>query len=157
MDIALHGREHDLAVRPSRALGLCRLDVGDEVGDRLLHHARALHHLGEEHLPGAEQVANDVHAVHQRAFDDLDRLFDLQPEFLDIIDDELVDTVDECVGDAFSHGGAAPLRGDCLHGRPGVAVVLRDLQQSLGGVRATVEDHVLHPHPQVLGNVVVHG
>jgi hypothetical protein len=49
------------------------LDEGDEVGDGLLHHPRRLHDLREEHLAGAEEVADDVHAVHQRAFDDLDR------------------------------------------------------------------------------------
>ncbi len=29
---------------------------------------------GQEHLAGAEQLADDVHAVHQRAFDDVERL-----------------------------------------------------------------------------------
>jgi hypothetical protein len=32
-----------------------------------LHHAGGFHHLRQEHLAGAEQVADDVHAVHQRA------------------------------------------------------------------------------------------
>jgi hypothetical protein len=36
--------------------------------DRLLHHPRRLHHLRQEHLAGAEEVADDVHAVHQRNF-----------------------------------------------------------------------------------------
>jgi hypothetical protein len=44
-------------------------DVGDQVGHGLLHHARRFHHLRQEHLAGAEQVADHVHAVHQRAFD----------------------------------------------------------------------------------------
>ncbi len=46
---------------------------GIEVRDRLLHHARALHDLRQEHLARAEEVADDVHPVHQRAFDHLDR------------------------------------------------------------------------------------
>ena len=35
--------------------------------------ARALDDLGQEHLAGAEEVADDAHAVHQRSFDDVDR------------------------------------------------------------------------------------
>jgi hypothetical protein len=45
--------------------------IGQQVGDRLLHDARRLDHLRQEHLAGAEQIADHVHAVHQRAFDDL--------------------------------------------------------------------------------------
>jgi hypothetical protein len=44
-------------------------------GDGLLHHAGGFHHLRQEHLARAEQVADDVHAVHQRAFDHLQRPF----------------------------------------------------------------------------------
>ena len=75
VDVALDRGHDDLAVGASRvASGLAsRLDERDQVGDGLLHHARGLHHLRQEHLAGAEQVADDVHAVHQRALDDLDR------------------------------------------------------------------------------------
>jgi hypothetical protein len=45
-----------------------------EIGHGLLHHARGLHHLRQEHLAGAEQVTDDIHAVHQRPFDDVERL-----------------------------------------------------------------------------------
>ncbi len=44
VDIALDRRHDDLALGP-RGLGLLRLDVGQQVGDRLFHHAGALHHL----------------------------------------------------------------------------------------------------------------
>ena len=57
------------------------LDEGQEIADRLLHHAGALHHLRQEHLSRAEQIADDIHAVHQRAFDHVERLFRLQPRF----------------------------------------------------------------------------
>src|SRR4028119_1938003 len=50
-----------------------RLDDRAEVGARLLHPPRGLHHLRQEHLPGAEQVTDHVHPAHQRALDDLDR------------------------------------------------------------------------------------
>ena len=47
-----------------------RLHERLEIGDRPLHRARALDDLRQEHLAGAEQIADDLHAVHQRPFDD---------------------------------------------------------------------------------------
>ena len=40
------------------------------MGHRLFHHACAFHHLGQEHLARREQVADHVHTVHERTFDD---------------------------------------------------------------------------------------
>src|SRR3546814_8622765 len=67
VDVALDGRHHDLALA-LRARLLLGLDEGQQVGDRLLHHARRFHHLRQEHLARSEQVADDVHPVHQRPF-----------------------------------------------------------------------------------------
>ena len=108
--VALHGRHDDLAVgaltppRPSPASM-----NGIEVRDRLLHHARALHHLRQEHLAGAEQVADDVHAVHQRAFDHLQRPLELQPRLFGVLDDEVVDALDERVLEPLRDRQLAPL------------------------------------------------
>ena len=71
--VALDRGHHDLALAAQAGAGLFRLDVGQQMGDRLLHDARRLDDLRQEHLAGAEQVADDVHAVHQRAFDDRQR------------------------------------------------------------------------------------
>jgi hypothetical protein len=68
---------------------------GMQVRDRLLHHARRLDHLRQEHLARPEQVADDVHAVHQRPFDDLDRPRELLPRFLGVVDDVGVDALDQ--------------------------------------------------------------
>ncbi len=46
-------------------LGLFGLHERRQVGDGLLHDPRALDDLGQEHLARAEEVADDVHAVHQ--------------------------------------------------------------------------------------------
>ena len=65
--VALDRGEHDLALRLHRLAGrgarrLLRLHERRQVGDRLLHHARRLHDLRQEHLAGAEQIADDAHA-----------------------------------------------------------------------------------------------
>ena len=76
--VALDGGDDDLALGLHVAasgfhLALFFFDVGQQVGHGLLHHAGAFHHLGQEHLARAKQVAHHVHAVHQRAFDDVQR------------------------------------------------------------------------------------
>ena len=80
VDVALHGGEHDRAIGAvgDRAAGGDRrlalgLEERCEIGDRLLHHASRLDDLRQEHPAGAEQVTDDVHAVHQRALDHRDR------------------------------------------------------------------------------------
>ncbi len=65
--VALNGRHHDLSGRGHRLETgdlLLRLEVGLQVSHRLLHHARRLHDLRQEHLAGAEEVADHVHAGH---------------------------------------------------------------------------------------------
>ena len=74
---------------------LLGLHEGHEIGDRLLHHAGRLHHLRQEHLARPEQVADHVHAGHQRAFDDVQRPLGRKARLLYVRLDELGDAVDE--------------------------------------------------------------
>ncbi len=128
-----------------------------QIGDRLLHHARALHHLRQEHLAGAEQVADDVHAGHQRAFDDVQRLRQLLARLLRVGLDEIGDAVDERMREALLDRAFAP--GEILLlGFRAAAVALearRGLEQTVGGVGTAVQDHVLGKLAQLGGNVVV--
>ena len=145
----------DLAVAALDVAGLLLgLDERDQVGDGLLHHPRGLHHLRQEHLPGAEQVADDVHAVHQRALDDLDRpaaaRADLRAQLLGVVLDELVDALHQRVGDPLPHRQRPPLLGRHLLDRAVAGEVAGDLQQPLGAVRTAVEDHVLDALAQQL-------
>src|SRR5690606_37957375 len=71
MHVALDRGHEDLALG-FRLIALFRLDEGNQVRHGLLHHAGGLDHLRQEHLARAEQVADHVHATHQRAFDHLD-------------------------------------------------------------------------------------
>ena len=69
VDVALHRGEDDLAL-----LGpLHLLHELFEVGDRRLHHLGRLQHERQLHLPAAEQVADDLHAVEQDLVDDVER------------------------------------------------------------------------------------
>ena len=88
--VALDGREHDRACGLAlvAARGLFRFHVGQEDRDRLLHHARRLHDLRQEHLARAEQVADHVHARHQRALDHVERALGLEPRLLGVGFDE---------------------------------------------------------------------
>ncbi len=70
------------------------------MADRLLHHAGGFHHLRQEHLSRAEQIADDIHAGHQRTFDHIERASRDQARFLDILDHEIGDAVHERVCDA---------------------------------------------------------
>ena len=89
VDIALHCRyDHCLAWHASHAmmspLVCCHLTaagvvsygaavpLGEQYGDSFLHRPRCLHHLRQEHLPLAEELSDDVHALHQRAADDVE-------------------------------------------------------------------------------------
>ena len=139
----------------SRRRGLLRLDVGQQVRDRLLHDARALHHLRQEHLARAEQVADHVHAGHQRAFDDLDRPRDLLARLLGVGDDELVHALDQRVLQPLLDRPAAPFGVLRLGDLAGALVLGRELEQPLGGLRVAVEDHVLAGVAQLLRDLVV--
>ena len=144
--VAFHRRHHDLAVgaaprSPRRVLFL--LHEGHQVGDRLLHHARGFHHLRQEHLAGAEQVADDVHAVHQRAFDHVERALGAHARLLDVGLDEIGDAVHQRMRQPLLHRLFAPGEIDLLGLLPGAVEFLGEIQQPLGRVGAAVEHHVL--------------
>ena len=100
------------------AAAICQLlglDERQQVRDRLLHDARRLDHLRQEHLAGAEQVADDVHAVHQRAFDHLDR----PPAFGGHRRAHLLGVLDDEGGDALHQRMREALRDRLLRAIPG--------------------------------------
>jgi len=145
--VALHRGQHDGAVvhfrlvDQSRVQALCdvlsfarRFHERDEVGDRLLHDTGALDDLRKEHLAGPEQVAHDGHAVHERPFDDVERLrvqLQVLARFLSVCDDKFVDSLDEAVRQTLLHVQRAPrVAHDNLFG--GRAHALGELEQLFG-------------------------
>ncbi len=125
------------------ALFLFLVHERHQVGDRLLHHARRLHHLRQEHLAGAEQVADDVHAVHQRAFDDVERTLGLRARFLGVGLDEFGDAVHQRMRQPLFDRPLAPGQIDVLGLLPGAAELVGQRQQPLRSVRTLVEHDVL--------------
>ena len=127
------------------------------MGDRLLHHPRRLHDLGEEHAAAAEQVADDVHAGHQRALDHVERPDRGEACLLDVVGDEVGDAVHQRVREALFDGELAPrqIRNALLALL--VAVPLGQGQQALGPVGSAVEHDVLAGLLQFRIEVVVHG
>ncbi len=97
VDVALDRGHHDQAVVLRCGRVLLGLDERHEVSHGLLHDPGALDDLGQEHLAGAEEVADDVHPVHQRALDDMDRPLGGLPRLLRVLDDPVVDPLDEGV------------------------------------------------------------
>ena len=64
----------------------------------LLHHTGRFNNLRQEHFSFAKQIADDIHAVHQRAFDDLNgsaaAVSDLLANLFGIFNNELCIAMD---------------------------------------------------------------
>mmetsp|Transcript_6459 Transcript_6459/g.26271 ORF Transcript_6459/g.26271 Transcript_6459/m.26271 type:complete len:202 (+) Transcript_6459:1338-1943(+) len=89
---------------------LLLLHEGDQVRHGLLHHARRLDHLRQEHLARAEEVADGAHAVHERALDDVQRarVKAARARLLGVAHDKLVDALHKGVAQAVLHGLVTP-------------------------------------------------
>ena len=62
MHVAFDRGQHDFAVTAARLFA--GLNIGLKVSHRLLHDARRLYYLRQEHLSFAEQVAYHIHSRH---------------------------------------------------------------------------------------------
>ncbi|EGF30551.1 hypothetical protein IMCC9480_1254 [Oxalobacteraceae bacterium IMCC9480] len=149
--VALDGGNHDLALGFGGDAGLLffellfDFDERNQVGHGLFHHACRLDHLRQKHLALAEQIANDVHAIHQRAFDHVDRPAavgqQLLARFFGVFDDPLRDAVDQRVRQPLLHRAVAPfevLFFFLVTGFQGAG----DLDHAFGGIVAAVQHDV---------------
>jgi hypothetical protein len=126
VNVALDGRHHHRAVRLA-GLALLLFDKRDQVRHRLLHHARALDHLRQEHLAGPEEIPYNVHPVHKRALDHVERALRPLTRLLGVLLGELRYPLDERVLQPLLHGPRAPLLGLFLGLLAPVPVPLREL------------------------------
>ena len=63
VDVALH-RRHDHLTVGAACAGLFPFDIRDQHRHGFFHDSRRFDDLRQEHLPGAEQIADHVHPVH---------------------------------------------------------------------------------------------
>ena len=156
MHIALHRGEQNLA-----SVGDCRsvfrlVQIGGEDIHRLLHRARGLHHLRQEHLALAKPFAYAVHAFHQRAGDNLHR-HPAAPEqvFYRRLQWRCISFLqgvyqDGCTVFVLPLLAVCPLRGKTAFGcLPALLHLRRARYQSLGSILAAVEKQVLDGFAQV--------
>ena len=78
MHVALDRGHEDFALGFG-FIAFFQLDERDQVGHGLFHHARGFNHLWQEHFSRAKQIADNVHAGHQRTFDHFDRALERLP------------------------------------------------------------------------------
>ena len=156
VDVALDRGHHDQAVVLRCGRVFLGLDERHEVSHGLLHDPGALDDLGQEHLAGAEQVADDVHPVHQRALDDVDRALGGLPGLLRVLDDPVVDPLDEGVDEPVVDRSLPPREVDLAAADAGeTADPGGQLGQALGRVGAPGKDDVLDALPKLRIEVVV--
>ena len=164
MHIALDRGDDDLALgldvpACSFQQQLFSLDVREQMRHRLLHDARAFDHLRQEHLALAEQVAHHVHAVHQRAFNHVQRATAVglngTPHFFGVFGDELVHAAHQRVGQALLHRQRAPFVFQAVIARTALGG-FGHFNQPFTGVRSAVQHNVFHPLAQHRLQLVVH-
>src|SRR5216683_603226 len=155
VDVAFDGGDHHLAIGAARSV-LLLLDVRNQRRDRFLHDPRRLDDLRQEHLAGAEQVADHVHAVHQRPFDHVERPLGLKPCLFGVCENELVETLHQRVLQALFHGELPPLEIITALSYARAALErLSDFQQPFRGIGTPRENDVLTAFAEVGGYVLV--
>ena len=153
--VALDGGHEDFTARRRAGLGLLLLHERLQISDCFFHDARAFDDLRQEHFSRAEQVADDVHAVHQRPLDDVNRASKFLPRLLGVGLDVLDDPLDERVAQPLLDGSLAPGIGHLL----GLALLLDrlgKLDEPLGGIGTAIQQNVLDALKQVGWDFLVH-
>ncbi len=106
-------------------------------------------------MPDAEQVADDVHARHQRALDHVERALGGGSRLLGVGLDELGDAGDQRMLEPLLDRPFAPGEVGLLLGRRAALVALGDFEQPLGRIGAPVEHHVLGELAELRVDVVI--
>ena len=115
------------------------LHEGFQVSHRLFHHPCTFHYLGQEHLSFAKKIADHLHSIHQRAFDDFQRRLITSPCLLGIFDDEIADTFDQCMLKSHIDTTLPPLKLSSCVLLSFSSIAFRKIEQFLRGIRAAVE------------------
>ena len=162
---ALHGSHEHLAGSRCAFL-LVSLDVRLQNSHRLLHRARCLYDLRQEHLAATEEFAHLVHARHERSLYYVHRLRIRSERLLQVGIHIVCHAFHESRRQALSHISLAPLRFGSRSCSSALSrsvlqrfllqlYLLCELHKTLRGVGATIEHHVLKNLELVCRNVAV--
>ena len=154
MDIALYRGEQNFTVGFAHPVFFF-FDERDQIGHCLFHHTGRFHDLRQEHLTGAKQVTNDVHAIHQGAFDDVKGALGLLAGFFGIFFGELGNAVDQGMGQPLINRFFAPFKIGLFFWPARTFVFVRDFQQTVGRIRTTVQDDVFDTFTQFFGDLFI--
>ena len=155
VNVALHGGEQDFA------LGFINIvfapvffDERNQIRNRLLHDTRTFNDLRQKHFPGSEQVANDVHTVHQRPFDHFKRPIRRETGLLRIFENEIGHAVDESVGQSIADRRFPPRQ------ILGLFLLLalkgsRGINEAFGRIVAPVQNYIFHQVAEFGGYIVI--
>ena len=133
------------------------LHEGLQISDALLHHAGAFHDLREEHFASAKKIAHNAHAVHERTFDDEQRLSELIERLLSIDGDEVGDAFEQRVFETLLDGGVTPLKvGLDLLAAALAFELLSVIDKDFGSIGTAIQQHVLDFDQQLLRNFLIH-
>ena len=92
MHIAFYRSQHNFAFGgpfPIWTTLLFFFDKWHQMANGLLHDPGAFDHLGQEHFAATKQVADNTHAIHERPFDNLQRVICQLPSFFSVGDDKI--------------------------------------------------------------------
>ena len=141
MDVSLDRRHQHTTRFLLRAFGFFSFQVGQQVSHGLLHHASALDDLRQEHLPLSKQIPDDVHAIHQGAFDHCQGFFILNQGLGSVCLDMIHQPLDQTMSQTLLHTSLTPFS----FFRLGFFLTLdrlRKLNEALGRIRSTIQQYV---------------
>ena len=154
MHIAFHRGHEDFALG-FLVLGFLGLNIGNQMRHRLLHDPGTLDHLGQEHLAIAEQVADHVHAIHQRPFNHLDGMCGPQTAGFGVINDVGCNALDQRVLEALFNRPFTPGQILLLSLAAFALVAFGDFQQAIGGIIPAIQDNVLNQFLELRVDLIV--
>ncbi len=145
VDVTLYGghKDTDQAFVAGTRLAFFLFNIRDQHRHGLFHDTCTFDHLWQKHAPVTKQVTHHVHAIHQRTFDNVQRLRAIQSGFLGILLDVGIDTLDQCVLQPVFNRSLPPRLIDCL----GFTYTLKSLsqfEQTVGRVLTAIQYDVFH-------------
>ncbi len=114
--------------------------------------------MGQEHLAGTEEITHHAHSIHERALDDKKRTSQLLPRLFRVGIDKIDDAFDQRVLKTLLHCSRAPSLLRLLF--LGAPIPRRfqpfcKIHQSLGGIGAAIQQHILHHREELRFDLLV--